>query len=89
MRISEGKKPICNSYILCDSNSMTTLEETKPENVKEDPSPGVGAEREVVKPFYMIQSGMGNMSFAQTHNMYNAGFSLIQTMADGGVSRQV
>ena len=38
---------------------MTILEEAKPENVKEDPSPGVGAEREVVKPFYMIQSGMG------------------------------
>lgn len=40
----------------CDSNSMTILEEAKPQNVKGDPPPGVGGEREVVKPFYMIQS---------------------------------
>ena len=37
---------------------MTILEEAKLENVKGDPPLGVGGDREVMKPSYMIQSMM-------------------------------
>ena len=37
---------------------MAILEEAKLENIKGDPPPVVGGEREVVRPCYMIQSVM-------------------------------